>query len=195
MQKSESIKNIGAALGQFRRLVEKIKKDSTNPFFKSAYCSLPHLLDSIQTALSGSGLEVTQFPSDKGLSTLLIHPESGEWIESEYQIMPVRNDPQSLGSAITYARRYALASALCLNIMEDDDGNASSQQEVNGKKSLAAESNTELPWLNEGTKDFDIAVEALASGKTTIANIKIKRRLSKVVETNLACKAKMLVNN
>jgi len=130
MNKSESIKNLSAALAKFHGLVGKIKKDAKNPFFKSTYASLANILDGIQSPLQESGLVFSQFPTDQnGLSTVLIHAESGEWMESTY-IMPVakQNDPQAVGSAITYARRYALASILGLNIDEDDDGNAAAQK-------------------------------------------------------------------
>mgnify|MGYP003414440743 CR=1 FL=1 len=74
-----------------------------------------------------------QLPSGDGtsvqISTLLIH-ETGEWLESETLTMkPVKNDPQGMGSAITYARRYSLQSFLSLNTGEDDDGNNASQQQ------------------------------------------------------------------
>lgn len=65
---------------------------------------------------------------------------------------------------------------------------------VNGAKVLT-DPPKELPWLNDGTKDFDIAVKALSDGKITIGDIKKKRRLSQAVEANLARQAKMLVNN
>lgn len=65
---------------------------------------------------SGDGQNVT-------LKTLLLH-ESGEWLESdELTMKPVKNDPQAVGSCITYARRYSLAAFLSLNTGEDDDGN------------------------------------------------------------------------
>lgn len=65
---------------------------------------------------SGDGQNVT-------LKTLLLH-DSGEWLESdELTMKPVKNDPQAVGSCITYARRYSLAAFLSLNTGEDDDGN------------------------------------------------------------------------
>jgi len=61
-------------------------------------------------------------PDDEdGLTTILIHAKSGEFMESNYKIRPVKNDPQAVGSAITYARRYALSSVLGLNVDDDDD--------------------------------------------------------------------------
>lgn len=201
MQKSESIKNIGAALATFHEKMGKIKKDATNPFFKSTYASLSTILENVREPLKESGLIYTQFPGE-GLTTILIHPASGEWIESEYKIHPVKNDPQAVGSAITYARRYALGAILGLNIETDDDGHAASQPPINGVKVKEVETPKEpLPWLNETdksgkqTRDFLLAVEALSKGETTIAAIKLKRRVSGVVETNLVRASKAFVNN
>ncbi len=123
MKKSDNIKNIAAALVQFQATVSKVAKESNNPFFKSKYASLANILSTIQKPLSECGLAVSQFPDADALTTIVIHSESGEWMESSYT-MPVakQNDPQAMGSAITYARRYALGSILNLNIDDDDDG-------------------------------------------------------------------------
>lgn len=123
MNKSESIKNIAAALVKFQASVSKVAKESNNPFFKSKYASLANILDTIQKPLSECGLAISQFPDANALTTIIVHSESGEWMESSYT-MPVakQNDPQAMGSAITYARRYALGSILNLNIDDDDDG-------------------------------------------------------------------------
>jgi len=123
MNKSESIKNIAGALVKFQASVSKVAKESNNPFFKSKYASLANILSTIQKPLSECGLAISQFPDGDALTTIIVHSESGEWMESSY-VMPVvkQNDPQAMGSAITYARRYALGSILNLNIDDDDDG-------------------------------------------------------------------------
>lgn len=70
---------------------------------------------------------------------------SGEFIASKYTMRPTKNDPQGVGSCITYQRRYALGAALSLNIDEDDDGNKASQNAIsrpsnsNQKKVLTSE--------------------------------------------------------
>jgi len=123
MNKSESIKNIAGALVKFQASVSKVAKEANNPFFKSKYASLANILDTIQKPLSECGLAISQFPDENALTTIILHAESGEWMESSY-VMPVakQNDPQAMGSAMTYARRYALGSILNLNIDDDDDG-------------------------------------------------------------------------
>ena len=176
MQKSESIKNIAQALIVFHVKVDTIKKDAKNPFFKSTYASLTNILDAINEPLIESGLAISQFPTGAdGLTTILIHGESGEWISSTYEMRPVKDDPQGRGSCITYQRRYALASVLSLNIDEDDDGNKASQP------------TTEKQWLNKDSEEFKRVQDYLKNnGKIDI--VKSKYRLSKEVETLLTSK-------
>jgi len=183
MQKSESIKNIAQALIVFHVKVDTIKKDAKNPFFKSTYASLTNILDAINEPLIESGLAISQFPTGAdGLTTILIHGESGEWISSTYEMRPVKDDPQGRGSCITYQRRYALASVLSLNIDEDDDGNKASQPAAATAKTTA-----EKPWLNKNSDDFK-RVEAYLLKDGNIDIVKAKYRLSKEVETLLTVK-------
>lgn len=176
MQKSESIKNLAQALIVFHVKVDTIKKDAKNPFFKSTYASLTNILDAINEPLIESGLAISQFPTGAdGLTTILIHGESGEWISSNYEMRPVKDDPQGRGSCITYQRRYALASVLSLNIDEDDDGNKASQPD------------TDKPWLNKDSEQFT-KVKEFISGGGKIESVKLKYRLSKEVETLLTLK-------
>lgn len=181
MQKSESIKNIAAAIMTFHLKVGKISKDATNPFLKNKYASLTNILDAIQIPLTESGLAFAQFPTgENGLTTILMHAESGEYLMSDYTMSPVKNDPQGKGSVITYQRRYALGAVLGLNIEDDDDGHASS-----GGRPEKQESTSELRWLNEGTPEFKGAVQKLKAGTTTIAKIKTVMRVSKATEEKL----------
>ena len=123
---SECTKNLMAAFATFQGLLENVKKDSNNPFFKSKYADLASIFDEIRPKLAATGLAVSQWPqSDGSLVTILMH-ESGEWLEGTYTMTPADSKPQSLGSAITYARRYALGAILGVASEEDDDGNASS---------------------------------------------------------------------
>jgi len=120
MKRSESISNLSKGLIKFHALMGKIVKSETNPFFKSKYAPLPDILQAIAQPLQDSGLTFVQMPEGEYLTTVLFHAESGEYLESDYKLSPVKNDPQSIGSSITYARRYALGSILGLNIDEDE---------------------------------------------------------------------------
>jgi hypothetical protein len=127
MNRSETISNLAKALTGFNAEVSKISKDASNPFFKNKYSTLDTIIDEIRPILQKNGLNIMQMPQSKdgevALTTLLLH-DSGEYIESPVLLMKaVKNDPQGIGSCITYARRYSLASFLSLNTGEDDDGN------------------------------------------------------------------------
>lgn len=184
MQQSNTIAELAKALVLFHVKVDTIKKDAKNPFFKSTYASLPNILEGINEPLIESGLSVAQFPSgENGLTSILLH-DSGEFISAEYQMRPVKDDPQGRGSCITYQRRYALASILGLNIDEDDDGNTAT---FGGKNPQEAEDNTKQ-WLNKGTDLFNKAKAKLDAGETTMAKIKAAFKVSKEVETLLTSK-------
>lgn len=104
-------------------------KTSTNPHFKSKYAGLDACIDSVIDALNKYGIGLTQHTqnADGGVmvKTVLVH-ESGETMSFGELFVPCsKNDPQGYGSALTYARRYSLTTALGI-APEDDDGNAAS---------------------------------------------------------------------
>lgn len=115
-----------------------VQPDSTNPHFRSRFVSLGHLIAKTRPVLNKHGLTMSQWPSahpDTGaplLITVLMH-ESGERIEHAAPLLLSKQDPQGLGSALTYLKRYAWAAALGISDQEDDDGNAGSAAETNGK--------------------------------------------------------------
>ncbi len=135
MNKSESIKEIAAALSKAQGQLKNAKRDKLNPFFKKKYADLASLWDTCRPVLSTNGLSIVQGVSSNemnvNISTLLMH-NSGEWIESELILHAEKSTPQSMGSAITYGRRYSLSAMLGLVADEDDDGNEASKE--NGKK-------------------------------------------------------------
>jgi len=117
----DKIKEIAKALCNFQGTVETVRKEAVNPFFKSKYASLANILDVVRKPLFDNGLSVVQLPAGEHQLTTIIMHTSGEWLEETYSMTPTKNDPQGLGSVITYQRRYALGAALGLNIDEDDD--------------------------------------------------------------------------
>lgn len=123
MNSSESIKNLSAALVKAQASMGGAVKDSKNPFFKSSYADLTSVIMAIKEPFSKAGIAYTQFPTNHenrvGVVTRLMH-ESGEWLETSYTLPLVKNDPQSAGSAITYARRYALQSIAGIPTADDD---------------------------------------------------------------------------
>lgn len=135
MQHSDSLKEISGALLKFHKEMGVVAKTSSNPFFKSSYASLPTIQEAVKEPLDKAGLVYAQFPEGtNGLTSILMHPESGEWMRARYEMTPAKTDPQGQGSAITYQRRYALGAMLGLTIDDDDDGNAASGRKIPGTK-------------------------------------------------------------
>jgi hypothetical protein len=174
MEKSESIKAISAALLTFHVKMEPIKKDSKNPFFSSSYASLHTILESISLPLAEAGLSFAQFPDGNSLTTILMHPDSGEWMQASY-LMPVAkpNDPQAVGSSITYARRYAIGAVLGLNIEEDDDANKASErpaQATGGTQKPQDDDNR--PWMTE--QQFTACMKRITDGEAGVLDKAMK---------------------
>lgn len=122
---SEGIKAISAALLQFQGSVDGVRKDSKNPAFKSNYASLEAVRDTAVPELQKVGVVFMQSAGAivegvMAMTTRLIHPESGEWIEGTMDIALGKRDPQGVGSASTYAARYSLMAMLGLPSIDDD---------------------------------------------------------------------------
>lgn len=109
--------------------IEGAVKDAKNPHFKSKYADLPAVIAAIKPALVKHGLAFTQpcQPSEDGVTVqTVLHHASGETLDLGSLFVPAnKRDAQGFGSALTYARRYALVSAFGVPT-EDDDGNAAS---------------------------------------------------------------------
>lgn len=163
MQKSDSIKSLAEALCKFQASMGAITKDATNPFFKSKYASLSAIIEDTREPLAKQGLSYAQFPSgDGGLETILMH-SSGEWISESFQINPVDHKPQSVGSALSYGRRYALCSILGLQV-EDDDGNEASKPVVKITPKIVTQTRDEQKRRIKELID-DITVVPLTNGE------------------------------
>lgn len=122
------VSSLASALVQAQADMPKIKKDEVNPHFNSRFMSLSGLIEATRPVLNKHGLALTQFPcvSELGapvLRTVLMHGPSGERLEFETPLLVGTQNMQQLGSAITYARRYAWQSLLGIAAEEDDDGN------------------------------------------------------------------------
>ncbi len=133
MKTSETISKITSAFLKAQKAMEGAKKGGSNPYFKSKYADLSSVLEACKSALNENGISILQphtstFNPVTGeevhyVETLLVH-ESGEFFSSATKMeVAKKNDPQSLGSAISYARRYGLQSLISLPA-EDDDGEA-----------------------------------------------------------------------
>jgi len=121
------MKNLSQALVKFHSQFKPIKKDAQNPFFKSDYLTLSGILDAVRSPLASNGFAIVQTMRVSEASTLLVTKllhETGEELSSE-MVMPVLQDPQKMGSLITYYKRYQLQALLGISTAdEDDDGNS-----------------------------------------------------------------------
>lgn len=130
MQKSESIAALAAALADAQGEMENASKSSVNPHFKSKYADLAEIINTVRPVLAKHGLSITQFPSFDGtlahVETLIAH-KSGEWMSGTTSSPVQQSNPQGIGSATTYLRRYSLAAA-CNLAQEDDDASAASSK-------------------------------------------------------------------
>jgi hypothetical protein len=136
---SDNIADLAKALVKAQARLEGARKDSRNPHLNSKYADLASVWDACREAITGNGLSVVQTLDDNCgdnqvcVVTTLLH-ESGQWIRSRLRMVASRPskqgeqiDPQSVGSAITYARRYALAAIVGV-CPEDDDAEAAMQR-------------------------------------------------------------------
>lgn len=125
---SAKFDQVSAALVMATAEIEVASKDSSNPHFGSKYADLTSIMEACRPALSKQSIVILQPPScvegAVTVATILLH-KSGQWIASELSMRPIDSKPQSVGSAITYARRYGLSGLLGLTA-DDDDGNAAS---------------------------------------------------------------------
>lgn len=135
-RQSGEIDQLMAAMNRAQLAMVPAKKDAINPFFGKKYADLPSVWDSLHMFRT-EGIVLTQCPMDSPdgyivLETQLTHV-SGQWMRSRLKMRGAKDDPQGAGSALTYARRYALGCMTGLVTEEDDDGNAASHPQPSTK--------------------------------------------------------------
>lgn len=186
MKTSSSIAKIAPALVKALSEIGGVGKAADNTFFKSKYATLENVIDASKPILTANGITLIQFPSSfnqgaMSLETVLLH-ESGEWISGDeaFGVATGKADPQAVGSALTYARRYAQMAVLNMPAV-DDDGEASmprnqpkvTQKQVDTLEALiqdvGADRGRFLDYLKVNAlglllaSDYDRAVDALES--------------------------------
>ena len=154
------MKELFLSVANFQAECPKISKDANNPFFKgSKYATLPHILNVITPILKKNGLVIVQPVINTCVVTKLIHIDSGQILESVYDIVcKDATNPQQIGSAVSYARRYSISSILNLNIDDDDDGNSATGNVAPQSKPIAKED------LNPKHSNWAKAKEHLQTG-------------------------------
>ena len=147
MNQSEHINELAKALAEAQAKLDGVLKGKENPFFKSRYADLSMVWQAWKAVGPACGLSIAQVATvqdgEPVLATQLMH-SSGQWIRGQYPIKPVKADPQSVGSAITYARRYALAAMVGIAPEDDDDdGNIASGKKEPSKTDKALDITTD----------------------------------------------------
>lgn len=159
VDRSSAIGQLAAALALAQGVIQHAEKDSQNPFFRSRYADLASVWNACRKPLSDNGLAVIQSPSTQFVGspefevrptrggdertvvkvitrvtvlTRLFHC-SGEWVESVMDTLLPTGDPQSIGSAITYLRRYALSALVGVAPADDDAEEATSHHAPSGQ--------------------------------------------------------------
>lgn len=156
MKTSQTIEKISPDVIKAHAEMKEVKKNAENPFTKSEYADLEAVLKVIRPILAKNKLALIQFPSfegeNVGVVSRLLH-ESGEWFEETTSVGKLIADPQKVGSAITYLRRYS-AMAICGIAPEDDDASQSEFAKKNKKK-------TGLPGGAQSEKSMEAVVRGM----------------------------------
>ena len=145
---SSDTSELAKALIEVQRNLQPAVKDATNPFVHNRYATLNSVMESCRGALLSNDIWMTQFPVPAdpgylGLVTKLTHAKSGQW-QSSLAVVPLpKADPQGMGSAMTYARRYSLSAMLgIVTDADDDDGTGACAPRPGGGQTKAGACHT-----------------------------------------------------
>ena len=147
VMQSEQMNELATALSKAQGEMQAASKDVENTYFKSKYADLGNVWMACRAPLSKNGLSVIQTTRIENnaliLITTLMH-SSGQWMSGHYPINPIKNDPQGMGSAVSYARRYALSAIVgAYQAADDDDDGEGSMDRSNASMGQPAASQGE----------------------------------------------------
>lgn len=149
----------------------ELQKNAINPHFGNSYISLDSLMEQILPVLQKNDLLLTQAPTEveggPALLTRFTHVPSGECVEATMPLILDRQNAQGLGSALTYARRYALMAWLGLVADADDDANDASRPVARVVQSTAED---ELTALKNRVADIAVAAGVERTGPAIAAH-------------------------
>lgn len=141
---------------EFQKAIGVIAKDSKNPHFKNTYASLTQILSEVKPVLTNLGLVLLQPINNGKVGTIII--DGTNVIAESWIDLPLNLQPQPLGSAITYFRRYTLSSLLALEI-DDDDATMASKPIASKPTLTANQFEAIINTITSGNKDK--VIEAL----------------------------------
>ena len=176
-KQTESIAKLTEALVKVQSVMETASKDADNPFFKSKYTTLAGCCDVARKPLADNGLAVIQTTTfDEGNSVIVettLSHISGEWVRGSLKMPLVKLDPQAVGSAITYARRYALSAMIGIVSEEDDDGESAmgrTQAQAQAKTPIKQEVKQETPKDKLIKQAYGVLINGLKMPKEDMLN-------------------------
>ncbi len=150
-------KNIYQKLHEAKLEIGKVAKNAKNPHFKNTYADLNALIEAVEPILLEKGLVLLQPIKEGKVFTIITSIVDSYSVES-YIDLPINLNPQQLGSAVTYFRRYTLQSLLSLQAVDDDGQHAS--QPVKAQKKECDD------------KTFEVVKKAILDGKKTVEQAK-----------------------
>ena len=156
------MKQIATALLNAQGEMSNPKKGATNPFFKSKYADLNAIREAVIPTLNDNGISVLQpivhIEGKNFVKTILLH-ESGDFLESVTEIIYNKvNDAQAQGSGISYARRYALQSFVCVGA-DDDDGQKAVQNKPNATKEVMQKAKSAGATIEQIKSKYSVSAE------------------------------------
>lgn len=170
--KSEHINELATALAKAQSEMPIADLSADNPYFKSKYADLATYIKASRPSLSKNGLSISQLImfNEKGeqfLKTMLLH-SSGQFISSYAKINPQKTDVQSLGSYLTYMRRYSYSAIIgCASGADDDDGESSMQRNQNYSQKSNVYSKPQETVISTDQVDY---IEELLQDSTDLKN-------------------------
>ena len=168
MKTSETMGKFNKAYADLQNQITGVAKDGVNPHFGNKYTTLESVIDYLKPILNATGFTVMQsldiLDGGQAVSTRLVHVESGEWIQSE-TICPVKDptNPQHLGSAVTYLRRYQLKTVCGMSEIDSDGNLAAGHSETNSTSTKPAQVSLSKSFDKPKAKpsEFDKLIETL----------------------------------
>ncbi len=185
MRTSSELDKISDALALAQASFDVVEKNKVNPYFNSKFADLSSVIAATRPALAANGLCFSQSPyyTDNRVIVIsrLIH-KSGQWLENEVSLKPLADNPQAIGSTITYGRRYGLSSLLGVCADDDDDGNEASKGTAIPVRSMPTQprspgmgvaSQARISKMIDAFKEFSIDKEDLTrfTGRPSLSNI------------------------
>lgn len=175
---SQDIKELIAALCKAQAVMKPAVFNKVNPHFKNKYADFTSCMECCREPLASNGLSVMQYCATINekltLVTLLAHI-SGQWIQSHFPLNPMKMDSQSIGSAMSYGKRYSLSALVGIVSEDDDDGEAAHGRHMqNGNSQSKAPVVSAIPVANVSYATPVVKVKITASQASNLRSVEQK---------------------